>query len=188
MQFDKPGCYGFASTYSVRSQVCQVCDHKDSCSLIARENLTKLSEALNVDSLVSLMHEEAVKRKAAKREEKIKLSTPTFSEAAMALISELPNHSARVAKALLATGSNHRKNLLAGVNSMKGCKPMTMEVLFDLLIKGPVTRVAYIEALKEKFKYTDGTASSQASIGFAAVLKLGIILEKDGCFVVRGSK
>jgi len=190
MRFDKPGCFGFAATYNVRSQVCQSCSFKDDCAAAAKESVQALSGLIDTDSLVKLMHEEAIKKKVAKREQKKaeKASKPELPQKALDLLSGMPNHSARVAKAMLLVGINHRKSLLAGVNSMRGHKPATVEALFDLLIKGPVSRVALIEALKRGFEYTDGTASSQASIIIAAVQRLGIILERDGCFVVRGDQ
>lgn len=191
MQFEKPGCFGFAVTYNVRSQVCQTCSYKEACAEAAKESIAQLSQIVGTDSLVKLMQEEAVKRKAAKREEKAQQAAsnkPKLPEAVEALISSLPNHAARTARAMIQVGVNHRKSLLAGVNSMRGQKPATVEVLFDLLIAGPTTRQAFIEALKRAFDYTNGTASSQASIVIAAVQKLGIILEQDGCFVVRGNQ
>lgn len=189
MQFEKPGCFGFAVTYNVRSQVCQACSYKEACAEAAKESLNQLSQVIDTDSLKKLMHEEAVKRKAAKREERAQQATkPKLPEAVEALISSLPNHAARTARAMIQVGVNHRKSLLAGVNSMRGQKPATVEILFDLLIAGPTTRQAYIEALLRAFNYTNGTASSQASIVIAAVQKLGIILEQDGCFVVRGNQ
>lgn len=185
MQYEKPGCFGFASTFNIRSKVCQACSHKADCKSKAQIAISSIAERLNVDSVVKLMQEEAVKRAAVEKVEPKSKLNPLVEK----LLKNQPVHVARAATMILVDGVNHRASLLKGVNSMKGKKPQSIDILFDLLIQGPVNRATYLNALKERAGYTQSTASSQASIGMSAVVAIGIAKEiEDGYIVIRGCK
>lgn len=182
MRYDKPGCFGFAATYSVKSKVCQGCAFNEDCGKQAKSNLEQLSSHLNVGAVRQMM--QVGGRQVAKS------SAPKTSSTVLEkILSNMPAHVARAASMMVAAKVNHRASLLNGVNSMKGRKPAAIEVLFDLLLKGSVHRADYQAELKRRLDYTDGTASSQASIGIAAVLGIGIAQEDgSGGIVIRGSK
>lgn len=187
MQFERPGCFGFVASYNVKSAVCQACEFNQDCAATSKNSLSELAQKLNVDAVRRLMHNEA-KQTVAK---KTKTNTPvqTSNPIRDKILAGMSAHVARAAGMILDAGVSHRASLLNGVNSMKGRKPASIEVLFDLLLQGPVTRVSYLEALQERLGYTHATASSQASIGLTAVTGIGIAKDAgDGSIIIRGEK
>lgn len=188
MQYEQPGCFGFVASFNVKSQVCKACAFNQSCADQAKQSLSVLAKKLNVDAVSALMQQEQkeTKRALAKTaEEPVKQLSPVREK----ILAGMSAHAARAAGMILDAGGGHRTSLLNGVNSMKGRKPASIEVLFDLLIQGPVTRTSYLEAMQERLGYTHATASSQASIGMTAVTGIGIAKDAgDGSIVIRGDK
>lgn len=56
MNYDKPGCYGSAITYSNKSKTCMECDESQSCSLAARQRIEELRPLVSVDPIVRMSH------------------------------------------------------------------------------------------------------------------------------------
>lgn len=184
MQFDQPGCFGFAASFNVRSKVCQGCDFKADCEVSAKRNLEEVAKSLNVDAVTQLMQQQPAVKKP-KAAETPKSVSPMREK----ILANMSAHVARAAGMILDTGLNHRLSLIKGINSMQGRKPSSVAILFDLLLAGPVTRTTYSEALQQQLGYTQATASSQASIGIAAVTGIGIAKDAgDGSIVIRGYK
>jgi len=182
MKFNRPGCFGYVATFNAKSKVCQACDHKAACETKAKSSIEELGKRLNVDAVKRLMFAEKQKAAAIAAQQK-----PTSMREK--ILSRMPAHVARTAGMILDVRVNHRMQLLQGVNSMRGRKPATISILFDLLIDGPVSRQRYIEALQGQLGYTSGTASSQASICMSAVVGIGIAKEaEEGRIVIRGDK
>lgn len=198
MQYEQPGCFGFVASFNAKSQVCRSCSFNKACAQKAEQGLSDLSRRLNVDAVKRLMQEEAraskqtVAKKAAvtaNNSNNNNHSRKPASPMRERILSSMSAHVARAAGAVLDVGVSHRVLLLKGVNSMKGRKPASIELLFDLLLAGPVTRTQYLEALQERFGYTHATASSQASIGITAIMGIGIAKDAgDGSIVIRGKQ
>lgn len=186
MQFERPGCFGFVASYNAKSAVCKACKVSQSCAAQAKRSLDELAQRLNVEAVRKLMQDEH-KRPVAKTTTRLAANKP--SPVRDKILAGMSAHVARTAGMILDVGVNHRVSLLKGVNSMKGRKPAPIEVLFDLLLKGPVTRQSYLEAIEQRLGYTRATASSQASIGITAVTGIGIAKDAgDGSIVIRGDK
>lgn len=185
MKFEKPGCFGFVATYNVKSKVCEGCGFNAACAEQAKKGLSELAEKLNVNAIKRLMQQEPAKSPP----KKAVATTRELSTIEAKLLSRMSEHAARAARAMLDAGINHRVSLLSGTNSMKGRKPATISVLFDLLLAGPVTRAQLIDAFKQELGYTHATASSQASICITATVGIGIAKEsEEGSIVIRGEK
>lgn len=56
MNYDKPGCFGNAITYSDKSKACTACDANQSCALAARQRIEELRALISVDSIVKMSH------------------------------------------------------------------------------------------------------------------------------------
>lgn len=181
MQPNLPGCFGFAATYNVKSKTCQSCEYANDCEPKARANLEALRQVLEVDSVIRLMHQQ----RAIKTVETTLAIDSALPEVARKLIERLPSNAQRTAAMLLRANINYRKSLEAGINPIAGRKPVAIAVLFDLLIAGPVSRSAYLQALKEKLSHSPATAASQASIGFAVATGLGIAAMKGDSLEIR---
>lgn len=168
MTYNRPGCFGFAATYNVKSKVCSQCSFKTDCAERSETSLKAIADQVNIDGVLRLMHE----RRAAARP----VVTPTraLPSAAASVLARLPKHAAKLAEILIRSRINLRKVLKQGSNPLPGGKPATIAVLFDLLLEGEVSRTQYVEALITRLGHSDNTASSQASIGFAVVTGLGI--------------
>lgn len=181
MSYNHPGCFGFASTFNIKSQVCGQCEFAKDCETRSRASLEAIAQQVNVDSVLRSMHQ----RKAAMR----KLVAPTvrlLPDAAVRALSRMPKHAAKIAEILIRSGVQPRKALISGRNPLPNGKPATIAILFDLLLEGEVSRAQYIEALQVRLGHTDSTASSQASIGFAVVTGLGIATQtQPGTVVLR---
>lgn len=181
MRPNLPGCYGFAATYNIKSKTCQSCEFAAGCETEARANLESLRQLLDVDSVIKLMHQQQVVTKSSETA----AVDDKLPEVARKLIDRLPSNAQRTAAILLRANINYRKSLEAGVNPIAGRKPVAIAVLFDLLIAGPVSRSAYLQALKEKLSHSPATAASQASIGFAVATGLGIAVMNGDSLEVR---
>lgn len=168
--FDKPGCFGFAATYSVKSPTCEACNEKQGCAERARQSLEKLAQVINVDAALKNMH--AVQR-VARAERKLNKPKPSLPEAIQKRLEALPRNTARVGEVLFAKGIDYRSALEKGLNPIRNDSPKSISLLFDLLIEGPVTRNQYLMALKNEGQ-SAATAASQATIGFTLVTKFGI--------------
>jgi hypothetical protein len=179
MQFDKPGCFGNAITYSVKSIVCQACEYSSECRTAARQRIEELRPLISVDAILKMSH---------KGSEKL-AEQPRFDadlpETAQKLISMIPENAQRVAASLLRTKVNFRKMLIEGVNPIRDQKPLAVSVLFDLLLKGPVDRYTYMLELKDKLGHSPSVAASQASIGVSVVTGLGIARIADEKLIIR---
>lgn len=180
MAYDRPGCFGFAATYNVKSKVCAQCSFKQPCAARAEASLKTIADQVNITGVLQLMHE---KRVAARQVVNVTRSLPV---AAVTALSKLPKHAAKIAEILIRSRINLRKILREGSNPLSSGKPATIAVLFDLMLEGEVSRTQYIEALKTRLGHSDNTASSQASIGFAVVTGLGIAHQvRPGTVVLR---
>jgi len=182
MQFDQPGCFGFASTYNVKSKVCGQCQFSEQCSKTALAALQQLSATLNVDAVMKMAHEKS--RAPERRQNASKAELPP---ACQKILATMPKHVAKVAELLLRSGKNYRKALIDGRNLLD-VRPAPLSKLFDLMLQGGVDRQTYIDSLKADLGYTDGTAASQASIGYSVVIGLGIGKLNEGKLVIRGDK
>lgn len=56
MNFDKPGCFGSAITYSNRSKTCAECEHNQSCCVAARQRIEELRSLVSVDAILRMSH------------------------------------------------------------------------------------------------------------------------------------
>ena len=173
MQFDKPGCFGNAITYSDKSKTCQECEDNLSCSLAARQRIEELKPLISVEAILKMSHKSPEKPVVQTRFD------ADLPETAQKLISRLPENAQRTAAQMVRTKVNFRKHLLEGINPIKNSKPLAVSVLFDLLLKGPVERITYLLELKSRLGHSPAVAASQASIGVAVVIGLGIA-KKDG--------
>lgn len=173
MQYDKPGCFGNAITYSTKSKTCLECEYTDSCAPAARQRIEELRSLISVEAILKMSHK-APETPVAKTRFDIDLP-----ETAQKLISRLPDNAQRTAAQLVRSKINYRKHLLEGINPIRDEKPLAVSVLFDLLLKGPVERITYLLELKNRLGHSPAVAASQASIGVAVVIGLGIA-KKDG--------
>jgi hypothetical protein len=184
MRFDRPGCFGFASTFNKRSQVCQECSVATGCENAALSALHTISELVNIDSVIKLMHT----AKAAERKKVVVVKDP-IPEVFQKRLSRMSAHAVKIAEPMARSLINYRKILLEKRNPLDSGKPVIICVLFDLLLHGPVTRQGYIDALQTVLGHSDSTAASQASIGFSVVVGLGIAHQlEDGVIQIRGDK
>lgn len=172
MQFDKPGCFGNAITYSDMSSTCTGCEERSECRLAALQRLEELKPLISVDSILKMSHRPSQKLADT-------LVFEDLPETARKLIAMIPDNAKQTAAKLLRTKINFRKQLIEGVNPIKNQSPLALSVLFDLLIKGPVTRTAYMMELKTILGHSPSIAASQASIGVAVAIGLGIA-KSDG--------
>lgn len=178
--YDKPGCFGYASTYDAKSKACQSCEHSNLCSVSALRNLEELSQRLNVAALVKTKFSQpkpaSEKRKPVKDSNREKV------------LSQFSDTTRRVAEILLDLRVPLRKELERGVNPV-GNSPSNMKVLFDELIKGETTRAGYIKALIES-GYSEGSAAAQASVGIrvATGLRIANVDERGNITLRRGMK
>lgn len=173
MQFDKPGCFGSAITYSVKSKTCQECEEHHSCALAARQRIEELKPLISVEAILKMSHKSPEKPVVQTRFD------ADLPETAQKLISRLPENAQRTAAQLVRTKINFRKHLIEGINPIKNQKPLAVAVLFDLLLKGPVDRITYLLELKTVLGHSPAVAASYAAIGVAVVTGLGIA-KRDG--------
>lgn len=173
MQFDKPGCFGNAITYSVKSKTCQECEENHQCALAARQRIEELKPLISVDAILKMSH-----KAPEKPVEQVRFDAD-LPETARKLISMLPENAQRTAAQLVRSKINFRKQLQAGINPIKDQKPLAVSVLFDLLLTGPVERDVYLLELKIRLGHSPAVAVSQAAIGVAVVIGLGIA-KRDG--------
>lgn len=61
MQFDKPGCFGNAVTYSGRSKTCTECEVVDQCAPAARLRIEELRSLISVEAIIKMAHSEPQK-------------------------------------------------------------------------------------------------------------------------------
>jgi hypothetical protein len=54
--YDKPGCFGNAITYNVKSSVCQECEEASACRVAARQRIEELRPMVSVDSILRMAH------------------------------------------------------------------------------------------------------------------------------------
>lgn len=174
MRFDRPGCFGFATTYNAKSKVCEQCSFATDCSAKAKAALDVLADKLNVGAIEATLHG----RQAATRRVPVE-SRPALPSVAQRALARMPKHAAKVAEGLLRSGINFRRYLAEGTNPLSAGKPPTMAVLFDLLLKGEVSRKQYMEALQCRLGHSAQTASSQASIGCSVAMGLGIAVRTE---------
>lgn len=52
--YDKPGCFGSAITFSVKSGTCKACDFRETCEVQARERLEELKPMVSTDAIEKL--------------------------------------------------------------------------------------------------------------------------------------
>lgn len=78
--FDKPGCFGSAITYNVKSKTCKDCPDFDGCGLHVSVRVGELRQMVNVDSLVKAQHT-APKRTAKTLPDNVLRVTATMSKA-----------------------------------------------------------------------------------------------------------
>lgn len=171
--FDKPGCFGYASTYDHKSKACQACGHSNECSIKALANLEELSKRLNVDALVKVKHGTQASEK------------PKVDSVVEKVLSQFPESSRKVAEQVLSKPTV-RKDLMRGVNQITS-SPACMRVLFDELLSGETDRSKYVQALK-KSGYSDSSAITQASIGIkvATGLRIAKVDERGNITLRRG--
>lgn len=181
MQYDKPGCFGHATNYSEKSKTCLECDDRNECALIARQRLTELSSLISVDSILKMSHKSTFD--PTKPQLRFDSDLPATAQK---LIAMLPQNAQRTAAQLLRMKVNFRKLLLGNVNPIKDQKPLAVSVLFDLLLQGPVDRFTYMLVLKDKLGHSPATAASQASIGYAIAVGLGIAKLEGEKLIIRG--
>lgn len=155
----------------------------DECGKTARARLDELSSVINVDAILRMSHKiKPLKAAPAQTEPRFDAD---LSEAARKVIARLPESAQRTAAALLRTKVNLRKVLLTGMNPIHHQRPLSVSVLFDLLLLGPVTRDSYLLTLKEKLGHSPAIAASQAALGYTIVTGLGIAELKDGLLTLR---
>ncbi|ATW57996.1 hypothetical protein CNR34_00063 [Pseudomonas phage nickie] len=179
MQFDKPGCFGNAITYSVKSKSCQECEESHSCALAARQRIEELRSLISVEAILKMSH-----KSPEKPVEKTRFDAD-LPETAQKLIAMLPDNAQRTAAQLLRLKVNFRKHLIEGINPIKNQKPLAVAVLFDLLLKGPVERITYLLELKNVLGHSPAVAASQAAIGVAVVVGLGIAKREGENLIIR---
>ncbi|QOC57915.1 hypothetical protein phiK7B1_060 [Pseudomonas phage phiK7B1] len=173
MQFDKPGCFGNAITYSDKSKTCQECDTRNECAPAARQRIEELRTLISVEAILKMSH------KSPEKPVEVTRFDADLPETAQKLISRLPENAQRTAAQMVRTKVNFRKHLLEGINPIKDSKPLAVSVLFDMLLKGPVERITYLLELKSRLGHSPAVAASQASIAVSVVIGLGIA-KKDG--------
>lgn len=181
MQYDKPGCFGHATTYSEKSKTCLECDDRTECAVLARQRIAELSTIISVDAILKMSHKSTFD--PTKPQLRFDSDLPATAQKLIAMI---PHNAQRTAAGLIRTKINFRKALLGNVNPIKDQKPLAVSVLFDLLLQGPVDRFTYMLTLKEKLGHSPATAASQASIGFAVVTGLGIAKIDNEKLIIRG--
>ncbi len=180
MQFDKPGCFGNAITYSCASKACSACDSSSQCRLAARQRIEELRPIIIVEAILKIAH-----REPQTASNPVSLTASDLPSTAQKILAMIPANAQKVAESLIRTKVNFRKSLIEGVNPIRNQRPLAVSVLFDLLIEGPVDRGRYMMMLKERLGHSPTTAASQASIGAAVVLGLGIAKVDNGKMVIR---
>lgn len=184
MGYDRPGCFGHAVTFNLKSPQCQECHASEECSVSAKARLDELSQVLNVDAILRMSHKQP---KTAPAQEQPRFDAD-LSETARRIIARLPENAQRTAARLIRTNLNFRKVLLAGRNPIHEQKPVSVSVLFDLLLLGPVTGDQYLNSLRERVGHSPSIAASEASIGISIVTGLGIAVIEDGHLIIRKDK
>lgn len=186
MAFEYPGCFGHAVTFNLNSKSCQQCHASEECSKSAEQRLMELQSIINVDAMFKMAHNRKP-LKAAPAQVEARFDAD-LSEAAQKIVARLPENAQRTAAALIRTKINFRKALLTGVNPIKNQKPLSVSVLFDLLLSGSASRDDYTLTLHNKLGHSPATSLSQASIGFAIVTGLGIAELQGDRLVIRKDK
>lgn len=180
MQFDKPGCYGNAVTFSDRSTTCRECEEVDSCSVAARQRIEELRSLISVEAILKMSH------KGPEKPVEVVRFDADLPETARKLIAMMPESAQRTAAQMLKTKINFRKQLQSGINPIHNQNPISVSVLFDLLLKGPVDRQTYMLELKAKLGHSPSVAASQASLGVAIATGLGIARIEGEKLIIRG--
>lgn len=180
MQFDKPGCFGNAITYSVRSSTCTACEAASECAPQARQRIEELKTLISVEAILKMSHKPT----------QTPAGVPIRFDAdlpptAQKLIAMMPLHAQRTAAQALRLKVNFRKSLLEGVNPIPSQKPLALSVLFDLLLLGAVDHQRYMLDLKERLGHSPAVAADQAAIGYAVATGLGVARLVDGKLEIR---
>lgn len=182
MRYEQPGCFGYAATYSVKSATCSACDSREHCAVEAKKSLDELARVINVDAAIKLMHDH--------RKDIVKSAKPSRQELTavqQALVERMSKNAGKLAEFMLLKRINYRQALCEGTNPLKDDAPISISLLFDLMLEGPVTRADYLMALKDRLGQSPSTAASQASIGFQVVKGLGIGRFENECLSIRSN-
>lgn len=182
MAYERPGCFGHAVTFNKNSPACKDCDEMEPCAKQALLRLEELRSVMNVDAIVRMAHSHK-----AKEVPQIRFDSD-LPEAARKLIAMLPENAQRVAATLVRTKLNYRKLLLSGMNPIANRSPLSISVLFDMLIQGDVSKDDYLLLLKEKLGHSPSVAIDQASIAYAVVTGLGIAVLENDSLIIRKDK
>lgn len=157
-----------------------VCEESVQCSAEARRRIEELRSLISVDAILKMSHKQP--QKLSEGEE---LTFADLPSAAQKIVAMIPDNAKRTAVALLRMRVNFRKALIEGTNPIKNQKPLSVSVLFDLLLTGSVSRAEYMMTLREKLGHAPTTAASQASVAFAIVTGLGIAKIEGEKLIIR---
>lgn len=209
-----PACFAAPSVFAHDSQICQSCPAFDSCSAASLNTLQALRESIDISHLLK-RHQNArkVTIEAAQPEENTRASNIKFMPSlkkptapvkrrativerqvftidadVQAIIDNLNQKPAalvhRLAKngmlEVIKTELSHGRNPYA--SQERRC---FLSVTCEKLLSGGYTKKSLEMALMTALSWKKGTASSHYIIVTPAFVALGIIVEKDGMYVVN---
>jgi hypothetical protein len=192
--YDKPGCFGFAATFS-NDGVCKTCNAAEACQENASEAVRMMQE--RQVQAASLFAEHRLFRASRSKETAslaVHLSVPTpkrapkivsLTEEQQKLVDQAPVKVRPELRKIMERGIPFRAELESGVNPIRnsGGRPAYLEFTCDLLLKGRFDRKTLRDALSERFGWTYGTVNSHVTI-IATLLPMLGIEENNGSFAL----
>lgn len=194
---DKPGCFGYAVTFSPESKACNACSFLVECEEASLPALTKMTERrIEISRLLaerkrfradqgkslSPIIEAQPKEDAPDMRRKAPLrSVRELTEEQKTALALLPVKVAGEVRKIYERGIPFREELLAGSNPLVNGTPAFLSATCSLFIAGGFTRRALQDHFEQKFGWTERTSASHVSIA-CGVLKAFGFKESDGRF------
>ncbi len=188
-QTPKPGCWGFAVTYSVDDPVCVACSFKDSCgpaSLETRSRLEKLlvhrasvhgvpklkSVAKQSESIKICTSDTTEKKIMEEKEIKVNAVHPLIEKPASPFFNKKADH---YAHRLAAKGINLKQAVHTKTIPTSGVAKFIPVGIQHVIDNNGVDKKKLTAELSDKLTWTKGTSASHVSILVALFYGLGII-------------
>lgn len=176
-EHDKPGCFGYSTTYTEGHAACEACPFGAECKTEASEMARRLREELGVDAILKRRRQQAPSATSTPAAKVTIPVTPKPAAPKTKTVSEGFNSGNKKADDALATWE--RKNLAVreriARNENPFVTPAWAKVAVDhLLEKRSASKSELRELFQSKLGWRDGAASSHVSILSAAFGALGI--------------
>lgn len=192
---ENPGCFGFASTYSAKSETCQACACRSGCSKTVGEKLKAYAKRVDVGDYLRRHehHDDEIEGKAAveitvapERKTKAVQSKRMFTEREHAMLEGLAVKPRNELRKLIEVGlhKSAHATLQAGQNPFPYEGKRYLHVACAMLLEGGFTKASLRERYMSQLGWSQNTAFPHVAMVCAMFNALGLVEENNGGFIV----